>query len=203
MVLSKRSYLAIAAVVLLVALCVTAATLASRPQPVTLPDGTAIHVQLDQTLASDKNLTGDSFDATVSEPIVVDGKTVVPEGARATGHVVYAHKAGRLHGVARLRLDLSSVEVNGQSYEIRTSSTYRRGGNHDKRNLGFIGGGAGGGALIGAIAGGGKGVLIGGPIGAGVGVAAAYLTADKNIRVPAESHLNFELTQPVSIERKS
>lgn len=204
MIWNKRSYLMLGGVgVLLVALTVAAASLATAKQPITLPDRTAISVQLDQTLASDRNTSGDRFDARVYEPIVLDGKTVVPEGARVTGRVVYARKAGRLRGVARLQLALASMEVNGQTYELQTSSSYHRGGNHDKRNLAFIGGGAGGGMLIGAIAGGGKGALIGGPIGAGVGVATAYFTADKNVRLPAESRLTFELAQPVSIESKS
>jgi hypothetical protein len=202
MILPKRSYLVIGAA-LLAAVSVVAASFAYEKRPVTVPGGTAIAVQLDQTVASDRNQSGDQFDATVAQPIVVDGKTVVPEGSQVTGHVVYAHKAGRLHGVARLQLDLDSVQVNGKSYEIQTSSTYRRGGNHDKRNLAFVGGGAGGGLLVGALAGGGKGALIGGPIGAGAGLAAAYFTANKNIRVPAETQLTFELAQPVSIKPQS
>ena len=204
MIWNKRSYLMLGgAGVLLVALTVAAASVVNSNQPITLPDRTAIHVQLDQTLASDQNRSGDHFDARVAEPIVLDGKTVVPEGARVTGRVVDARKAGRLKGVARLQLALASVEVNGQTYDLQTSTSYRRGANHNRRNLGFIGGGAGGGMLIGAIAGGGKGALIGGPVGAGVGVAAAYFTADKNIRLPVETRLTFELAQPVSIESKS
>jgi hypothetical protein len=201
MISHKRSFLILGGV-LLVALSVAAASMANETQPVTLPNGTAIRVQLQQSLASDHNQSGDRFDATVAEPIVMAGKTVVPAGAQVSGHVVYAHKAGRLHGIARLRLDLTSMQVNGQSYEIQTSGTVRRGGNHDRRNLRFIGGGAGGGLLIGAIAAGGKGALIGGPIGAGVGVSVAYITANKNIRIPAESHLIFELAEPVRIESK-
>jgi len=204
MIWNKRSYLMLGGVgVLLVALTVAAASVATASKPITIPDRTAIQVQLDQTLASDRNTSGDQFDARVDQPIVVDGKTVVPEGARVTGRVVYARKAGHLRGEARLRLALASMEVNGQTYDLQTSSSYRRGGNHDKRNFAFIGGGAGGGMLIGAIAGGGKGALIGGPIGAGVGVAAAYITANKNIRLPVETRLTFELAQPVSIESKS
>lgn len=200
--LSRRSYVTLGAV-LAAALVVTAATLANRTEAVTLPSGTALHVRLDQTLASNQNRSGDAFEATVAEPIVLDKKTVIPEGARVQGRVVEVRESGHLMGVSRLRLALDSVEVNGKSYEIQTTTTGRRGGSHKKRNWAFIGGGAGGGALIGAIAGGGKGALIGGPVGAGAGTAVAYFTGKKGVRLPAESRLTFELAQPVTINAKS
>ncbi len=202
--LSKRSYLILGGV-LAAALVVTAATLAltDRTDPVTLPSGTTLHVRLDQTLASNQNRSGDAFEASVAEPIVLDKKTVIPEGARVQGRVVEARESGHLMGVSRLRLALDSVEVNGKSYEIQTTATGRRGGSHKKRNWAFIGGGTGGGALIGAIAGGGKGALIGAPLGAGAGTAVAYFTGKKDVRLPAESRLTFELARPVTINAKS
>jgi hypothetical protein len=199
MILAKRSYLLLAGGVLLTALTVAAVSIARRPDPVTVPTGTTIHVRLDETLASNRNNAGDEFDATVSEPVVLDNKTAIPEGAKVKGRVIEARESGHLKGVARLRLTLASVDVNGKSYDIETSGTGRTGGNHKKRNLGFIGGSGAGGALIGAIAAGGKGALIEGPIGAGAGTAVAYFTGKKDIRLPAESPLTFELVQPVTI----
>ena len=72
-------------------------------------------------------------------------------------------------GRAHLRLVLDAVQLDGKSYDLRTSAALRTGGNHKKRNLGWIAGGAGGGALIGVAAAGGEGALIGGPVGAGAG----------------------------------
>ncbi len=171
--------------------------------PVTVPEGTDVMVKIDQTLSSDLNNQGDRFRATVAEPIMVDGKTVIPQGARVGGVVVGAHESGHLKGIARLHLALETVEVNGETYNIQTDDFGRYGRNHKKRNWGFIGGGAGGGALIGALAAGGKGALIGGPIGAGAGVAIAALTGKKDITIPVETILVFELSQPVSIDAKS
>ena len=105
-------------------------------------------------------------------------------------------------GRARLRLALETVNVKGETYNLRTASYTRVGGKHKKRNIELIGGGAGGGALVGAIAGGGKGVLIGGPVGAGVGTAAALITGKKDVRLPPETALTFTLAEPVTINTR-
>jgi hypothetical protein len=203
MILTKRHYLmAGGAVLLAAALTLSAASLRDRFDPVTLPEHTAIHVTLDQAVASNQSRPGDHFDATVSEPVVVDGKTVIPQGAHAEGLVVDARQSGRLMGRARLQLVLQTVDVNGQNYDVRTISHPRMGRDHKKRNWEWIGGGAGGGALVGALAGGGTGALIGGPVGAGAGTTVALLTGKKDIKLRAETPLKFELAEPVTIKVK-
>ncbi len=203
MSLTKRQYLMVGGLVLLaVALGVAAATLPKHSEAVTVPEATAIHVALDQELASDQSRPGDHFEATVSEPVVIDGKTVIPQGAYAEGLVVDARQSGRLKGRARLQLELESVSVDGQNYGIRTTSFRKAGGDHKKRNWEWIGGGAGGGALIGALAGGGKGALIGGPVGAGAGTTVAFLTGKKDIHLRPETPLTFKLAEPVTIPVK-
>jgi hypothetical protein len=203
MILSKKHLLmGGCAVALAVALGIGAAELPRRPKTiaVTLPESTAIHVTLDRAVASDENRPGDHFAATVSQPIVIEGKTVIPAGAGAEGVVVDVHRSGRLKGRGSLQLALESVAVNGQEYDVRTNLSRRAGGNHKKRNWALIGGGAGGGALIGALAGGGKGALIGGPVGAGAGTAVAFLTGKKDIHLRPETPLTFELVEPVTIQ---
>ncbi len=172
-------------------------------KPMTVPAGTAISVVLDQTLASNQSRSGDEFDASVAAPVVIDGKMVIPKGARVRGRVIEARESGRLAHVAHLRLALRSVEVGGKTYELETSAISRTGSNHNKRNLELIGGGAGLGAIIGGVAGGGKGAAIGAVAGAGAGTATAAATGKKEIVIPAETHLNFKLTQPVTIQVKS
>jgi outer membrane lipoprotein SlyB len=105
-------------------------------------------------------------------------------------------------GRARLMLALESVKVNGQSYNVRTESSVRIGRDHKKRNWMWIGGGAGGGAVIGALAGGGTGALIGGPIGAGAGTTVAFLTGKRDIKLGPETPVTFELAEPVTIQVK-
>jgi hypothetical protein len=204
MILTKRHYLMIGGSVLLAAALTVAATrLPDRAVPVTLPQNTAIHVTLDQALSSKQSNPGDRFEATVSEPVVVDGKTVIPQGAHAEGLVVDVRQSGRLMGRARLQLALQTVAVEGNGYYVRTTSSPKIGRDHKKRNLAWIGGGAAGGALIGALAGGGTGALIGGPVGAGAGTTVAFLTGKKDIHLRPETPLTFKLAEPVTIPVKS
>ena len=170
--------------------------------PVIVPEGTVIPVTLDQVLSSEDNRTGDNFDASLSSPILVDGKTVIPKGARAWGRIVESKASGRLNNPARLELTLTSIEVGGTRYDIDTSDTKSVGKSHTKRNVIFIGGGTGAGAILGAIVGGGKGAAIGAAIGAGGGTAAAAATGKMQIRLPAETRLSFPLTQPLTIQVK-
>jgi hypothetical protein len=203
MLLTKRHYLMIGGAILLAAaLTVSAATLRDTTDPVTLPEHTAIHVTLDQALATDQSKPGDHFDATVSEPVIIDGKTAIPQGAHAEGLVVDARQSGRLMGRARLQLALQSVAVGGQNYEVRTLGKPRIGRDHKKRNWEWIGGGAAGGAVIGALAGGGTGALIGGPVGAAAGTTVAFVTGKKDIKLRAETPLKFVLAEPVTINVK-
>jgi len=205
MVGTKRNVLLASAIVVLSAGIITAAvTLATHPRtvPVTVPEETALHVTLDQGISSNQNRPGDHFEATISEPVVLNDKTVIPQGTPVEGLVVDARPSGHLMGRAHLQLALESMQLDGKTYDLRTSSSYRRGGNHKKRNWALIGGGAGGGALIGAAAAGGKGALIGGPIGAGAGTAVAYFTGKKDIHLRPETQLEFRLVQPVIVDVK-
>lgn len=169
-------------------------------EPVTLPAGTAISVRLDSAVGSDTNRSGDSFGATLSSPVMLNGKEVIPGGTAARGHVAEARESGRLQTPAVLTLALDEVQVDGSWYDIDTAIAGRRGKSHKKRNWLFIGGGTAGGALLGGIIGGGKGAAIGAGAGAGAGTAAAALTGKQDIRFPAESRITFRLTDPVTVD---
>ena len=202
---TKRKYILLGGSLLLIAALAGAAASVrtKRATPATLPEETAIHVRLNQAVASDLNRPGDHFTATVSQPIVLDNKTVVPGGVEVDGVVVDVERSGRLKGRARLNLALDAVNINGTEYPIRTTSAVQVGGKHKNRNIAEIAGGAGGGALIGALAGGGKGALIGGPIGAGAGTAVAFFTGRKDIHLRPETPLSFRLAEPVTINPKT
>lgn len=167
------------------------------PDQVTIPAGTSIAIRMQSSVSSATAQPGAHFDAVLDEPLVVKGRTVAQRGAPAVGRVVQARRSGRLHNSGYLQLTLVSIEVKGKQVPVRASSVSAQGGAHKKRNLALIGGGAGGGALIGALAGGGKGALIGSAIGAGAGTTGAYATGKKDVAFGVERRLTFRLTQPL------
>jgi hypothetical protein len=170
------------------------------PKEVTLPAGTAVTVRLSSAVGSKLSAKGEHFSAIVARPVEVNGKVVLPAGAEALGKVVEAVPQGRFKGAAELRLVLETVTLNNDSYDVQTSSVSRSLKGKGKRTATFIGGGAGGGALIGGLAGGGKGALIGAALGAGAGTAGAAYTGEKEIVLPAESALSFKLTEPLTVK---
>jgi hypothetical protein len=143
---------------------------------------------------------GEPFSATVFRPVVIDGKTVIKEGTSASGTVVATKSRGRFKGEGYLELRLDSVRADGRTYPVATSTVERVEQGKGKRTAGFVGGGGGFGAIVGAIAGGGKGALIGGLAGAGAGTAGTAFTDNKPIVIPVETVLTFRLEKRVTVK---
>lgn len=165
----------------------------------TVPAGTAVTVNLDQSVSSKTARSGQSVSGSVAHDVVVDGKTLIPKGSRATLMVTSAQASGRLSTPAKLWMRLSSVDVHGQSYRVTSNSSGRTMSGKGKRDAVAIGGGAAAGAIIGAIAGGGKGAAIGAGAGAGAGTVGAAATGKKDIEFPAETKLRFTIRNPITI----
>ncbi|HYL64019.1 MAG TPA: hypothetical protein VE077_15495, partial [Candidatus Methylomirabilis sp.] len=162
-------------------------------KPLIVPADTEITVVLDQTLSSKTSTSGQTFTATVQSPVEVDGKVAIPKGARASGIVKDAKPAGRFKGGAGLSLALTSIEIEGKDHAVETSNATMSSTGKGKRTAVLVGGGAAGGAGIGALAGGGKGAAIGALIGAAAGAGGAGLTGNRDITLPAETALSFKL----------
>jgi len=169
------------------------------PTAIDLPAGTSLRVRLDQDLGSKISQTGDSFTATVSDDVVVDGQTVIARGARADGAVIDAKPLGKIKGGAVLSIRLERVQTSFGSYPVATSTIDRVENGKGKRTAVFGGGGAAFGAIVGALAGGGKGAAIGALAGGGAGMAGGAFTGNKQILLPAETLLTFRLDNPVHI----
>jgi outer membrane lipoprotein SlyB len=171
-------------------------------KPIVVKPGTEIVVVADQSVSSKTSNSGDHFDASIAEPVVVGDHVIIPKGARATGTVLDAKSAGRFKGNAELTVALSSVTVKGKQYRVKTTEVTQSGKGRGKRTAVGAGGGAVVGGLIGALAGHGKGAAIGAAAGAGAGTAGTAMTGERDITINSESKLSFKLENALEIERK-
>src|SRR5271154_787942 len=170
-----------------------------KPQPIVVPSGTTLTVTVGQALSSKTSQTGQTFIATMAQPVSVAGVTAIPSGSTVSGTVVTAKSKGKIKGQGELDLALTSVTVRGQNYNIQTGVMDNTVKGKGKRTAVATGGGAAGGALIGGIAGGGKGAGIGALVGAGAGLLGGSLTGNQQIEIPAESALSFRLSAPLTL----
>jgi hypothetical protein len=148
---------------------------------------------------SSRNRPGEEFAASLDSPIVVDDRVVVSRGADARVRLVDAQSAGHIEGESELELELIALTVNGVPY-VTTSGYYaQHGASRGARTAETVGGGAVLGALIGGILGRGKGAAIGSVAGAGAGTAVQVSTKGQQVKVPAETKLDFTLKDPLTL----
>jgi hypothetical protein len=170
-----------------------------KPRPIVIPAGTVLTVRTGQALSSKTSQAGQTFTATLAQPVSIGGKPALPAGSTVSGTVVTAKAKGKIKGEGELGVKLTSISVGEHTYPIETivlSSTEKGKG---KRTAATTGGGAAGGALIGGLAGGGKGAGIGALVGAGAGFIGGAMTGNKQIEIPAESALSFTLSAPLTL----
>lgn len=166
---------------------------------VLVPAGTHVVVRMIDAIDSDRNKVGDTFQASLEDPLVVDSTQVAPKGTIVYGKLEQAKSAGRIQGQSELRLVLTGIVLNGSTYNMVTGDYTVQGNKRGRQTAERAGLGAGLGAIVGAIAGGGKGAAIGAGVGAGAGTAVQVMTHGQQVHVPSETVLNFSLEQPVQL----
>ena len=170
-----------------------------------LPSGTDISVQTEETIDGSTAADGQTFAATVTEPVRdAEGKVVIPAGAKTQVIIKSLSQGGKIRGRDDLVLDLASVSVDGRQYRLSTADLEQQGKQGlgaNRRTAEFVGGGAAIGSIVGAIFGGGKGAAIGAGVGGGGGVATQALTKG-DIRVEAETILTFKLDKPLRVVQR-
>jgi hypothetical protein len=166
----------------------------------TMPVSTLIYVTLDQSVSSKTAKVGQILSGTVSQNVVVDGKTAIPKGSNANVEVASVQASGRLSTPAKLYVRLDSVVANGKTIPVHSNLWGQIEKSKAERDAVGIGGGAAAGAVIGAIAGGGKGAAIGTAVGAGAGTAGTAATGKKDITFSAETKIKFSTKTAITIK---
>jgi hypothetical protein len=176
-------------------------TPAAPPQEVkvTVPAGTRVSVRLTDPLSSETNKVGDTFRGTLDQAIMQEDKVVIPRDADVQGRIILAKPSTHFTGNSELAVEITTLDVNGKSYQIATDQWDRKGSGRGKRTAATVGGGAALGAIIGGIAGGGKGAAIGAGAGAAAGTGVQGVTKGQKVELPSETVLDFQLAQPVTV----
>ena len=180
----------------------------SRPRTVTLsaPAGSTFAVRMNQEVST-RNSPGETFTATLSEPLIAsDGTTLIPAGATVRGQVTESRKSGRSGEDAYIGITFTSVSHDGNTYPIDASTVtvpsklVTRDSNVEKAAK--VGGGAAIGAIVGRVIGGGtKGTIAGAAVGAAAGTAVAMGTADVDRVIPSGSQVTVRLDSSVRVEK--
>jgi hypothetical protein len=192
--------------------CLLLATLLSAQTSTPVPAGTAMMVRLETTLATFSNRVGDPFRGSITQPIVVNGRTVIPAGAVVEGRITKISEPRRISGRPtigilpeavimptgeRYYLDATLTDTNIPGSDVNTEGQFK-GSGHDRHDTIETGGGTAGGMLIGGLAGGPVGVLVGGAIGAGA-TTTHWLVKHRSATLPAGTQLTLELNRPLEM----
>ena len=172
---------------------------APRFREITLPAGTELPLKLESALASDTSAVEDPVRASLRRSVVRDEVTVLPAGTSLRGVVTGVQRSAKVKGRASLAFRFTSLAVDDESYDIRTSSVAREAAGTKKKDATKIGIGAGAGAIIGGIAGGGKGAAIGTAIGGGAGTGMVLATRGEEVRLAAGTPVTVTLSEALTV----
>lgn len=177
-----------------------------------VPSGTALMVRLETTLATFSNKPGDPFRGSLTQPVVVNGQTLLPAGTVVEGRVTKVTEPRRISGKPtiailpeavilptgeRLFLDATLTDTNIPGTDVNSEGQFK-GSGHDRNDQLEAGGGTVGGMLVGGLIGGPVGVLVGGAVGAG-STTTHWLIRHRSATLPAGTQLTLELNRPLTM----
>ena len=170
-----------------------------RQAGITIPVDTTVTIRMVDSVNSETSRLGETFRASLDEPVYVGGQEVIPRGADVLTKLVEDQQSGRIQGRTVLTLALSTITVNGRPVDVTSTDVKTESSSRGARSAKVIGGTTALGAIIGGIAGGGKGAAIGAGSGAAVGTGAEVLTGGQKVRIPSETRLTFRLQSPAQL----
>jgi hypothetical protein len=166
---------------------------------VTIPAGTTLPMSLTSSLASDRSLVEDAVTAELTRAITIDGREVLPAGARLSGVVTQVDGAGRVKGRATIAFRFTSLRSNGTQYDVQSATLSRTASATKSEDATKIGIGAGAGAVIGGILGGKQGAATGAAVGGGAGTGVVLATKGEEVRLGPGADATTRLTAPLTV----
>lgn len=176
------------------------ANVVSRTEEVTLPSGTRLDIELNNTLSSHVNRPGDRFTARLAEDVLWQDEIAVPAGVTVTGTVRESKPAEKIGSRARLTLDFTQIELPGGATHAISATFADIGKSERAKDAAIIGGSTIGGAVLGHQVDDDKGSVIGAIVGGIAGTVAAKETEGKPVELPAGTRLTLELQSPLTVE---
>jgi hypothetical protein len=164
-----------------------------------LPAGTNLTIRMIDAVDSEVARSGQTFQASIDQPVVVGSNVAIPRGADVVVKLVDAKESGTFTGRAELALSLVSVKVNGRDVQMNTQTVSRESDSQGAQTAKRAGVGAVVGAGLGAVFGGGKGAATGAAVGGAAGAGTQAVTKGRTVRIPSETRLTFVLDTPVRI----
>jgi hypothetical protein len=166
---------------------------------VTIPEGTALPLELETPLSSESAQVEAPVRARLTQAVVVNGVTTLPAGAIVSGEVTSVGRAGRVKGRSSLAFTFNQVRADNMSAPIRTAPLSYVGEASKGEDATKIGAGAVGGAIVGGIVGGGEGAAKGAAIGGAAGTGVVLATRGKDVELASGTSLAATLAAPVTI----
>ena len=170
--------------------------------PVTVPQGTLIQVRTSEAVNSKRAKEGEPVQFTVIQDVTMGGVLAIPRGATLHGVIseVKRSEKGSLTGSNELALQLTSLDLMGQSYPLQSDQFKVKGPGKGARSAENTIGGALVGAIIGGAIGRGTGAAVGAAAGGAAGAAGSAASSGPGVWIPAEALVSFHLAAPVTVQ---